>query len=57
MNQFYKLILGTGLLLVSSLVAAVPSIGIPNISNNNNSSLPSFMQKDAVMMPIMVPTC
>lgn len=47
MNQCYKLILGAGLLLISSLVTAVPSIGIPNISNNNNSSLPSFMQKDS----------
>ena len=47
MSKIYKLTLSAGLLLISSLAAAVPSIGIPNISNDNNSSLPSFMQKDA----------
>ncbi len=47
MNKIYKLALSAGLLLITSLAAAVPSIGIPNISNDNNSSLPSFMQKDA----------
>ncbi len=47
MSKIYKLTLSTGLLLISSLVVAVPSIGIPNISNDNSSNLPSFMQKDA----------
>mgnify|MGYP003466124582 FL=1 len=47
MNKIYKLALSAGLLLITSLATAVPSIGIPNISNDNNSSLPSFMQKDA----------
>ncbi len=48
MNQGRKLIIGAGLLLISALATALPSIGIPNIATSgSNSNLPSFMQKDA----------
>jgi hypothetical protein len=48
MDQGRKLIISIGLLLISSLATAVPSIGIADITTNGTSnSLPSFMQKDA----------
>lgn len=48
MDQGRKLIISIGLLLISSLAIAVPSIGIADITTNGtNNSLPSFMQKDA----------